>query len=124
METQNGHLERFNEFHTTYFAYQYPLLFPYGEDRYKDDVLHQGEEGGNSWKRNKLTIRWWLSFILQTRKFEATIILCARRLFQQFFIDGNTMTESFRLSWLRKNQSKLRVGKYKNLNDNQTNVGA
>jgi len=31
------------------------------------------------------------------------------------------MMEADRLSWLRKNQSKLRVSKYRTLNENQTN---
>jgi len=36
-------------------------------------------------------------------------------LFQQFVVDGYTMLESERLSFIRKNQSKLRVDKYDNL---------
>jgi hypothetical protein len=42
MERQSGRLERIDEFHPAYLAYQYPLLFPYGEDGYRDDVLHRG----------------------------------------------------------------------------------
>src|SRR4051812_28070321 len=41
--------------------------------------------------------------------------------FQQFLVDGYTMMESERLRWLRKNQSKLRVGKYNYLTDIRTN---
>ncbi|XP_058774037.1 uncharacterized protein LOC131648280 [Vicia villosa] len=41
----------------------------------------------------------------------------SRRLFQQFLVDGYSMMESDRLNWLRKNQSKLRVGKYNRLQD-------
>jgi len=36
-------------------------------------------------------------------------ILRSRRLFQQFVVDGYTMIEFNRLSFIRNNQSKLRV---------------
>jgi hypothetical protein len=32
IQARNGHLQRIDEFHPSYLAYQYPLLFPYGED--------------------------------------------------------------------------------------------
>jgi len=48
-------------------------------------------------------------------------ISCSRRLFQQFLFDDFTMMEADRLAWLRKNQSKLRVGKYKSLNEKHNN---
>lgn len=57
----------------------------------------------------------WLLFRLQQRKHEATTILSSRRPFHQFLVDGYTMIETERLNWLRKNKSKLRVGKYNKL---------
>lgn len=122
MERQSGRLERIDEFHPAYLAYQYPLLFPYGEDGYRDDVLHRGIVAGKQSKMDRLTIREWLTFRLQSRKTEAMTILCARRLFQQFLVDCFTMMEADRLKWLRKNQSKLRVGKYRSLSNNQGTV--
>ena len=32
IQAQGGQLQRIDEFHASYLAYQYPLLFPYGED--------------------------------------------------------------------------------------------
>jgi len=32
MENIGGKLQRINELHTSYLGFQYPLLFPYGED--------------------------------------------------------------------------------------------
>ncbi|KAI5444460.1 hypothetical protein KIW84_012913 [Lathyrus oleraceus] len=72
-------------------------------------------------KRNRLTIREWLTFRIQSRSNEAQTLLRSRRLYQQFLVDGFTMMESERLRWLRKNQSKLRVGKYHNLNEYNSN---
>lgn len=118
MQTQSGHLERIDELHTSYLGYQYPLIFPYGEDGYRDDVLHRARgTGAKVTIRNRLTMREWLSFRIQTRNFEAQTLMHARRLFQQFLVDGYTMIESERLTFLRRNQAKLRVDKYKSLND-------
>ncbi|KAI5410637.1 hypothetical protein KIW84_055960 [Lathyrus oleraceus] len=72
-------------------------------------------------KRNRLTIREWLAFRIQSRPNDAQTLLRSRRLYQQFLVDGFTMMESERLRWLRKNQSKLRVGKYHNLNEYNSN---
>jgi hypothetical protein len=62
-----------------------------------------------------------LSFRIQTRENEAQTLLSCRRLFQQFLVDGYTMMESERLAWIVNNQSKLRVSKYRKLNDENDN---
>ncbi|KAL5194023.1 hypothetical protein HKD37_20G056159 [Glycine soja] len=103
LKTQTGQLQRINELHTSYLALQYPLLFPYGEDGYRHDV--------------QLTIREWFCFRLQFRPMEAQTILHSRRLFQQFIVDGYTMVESERLSFIKRNQSKLGVDKYYDLRE-------
>ncbi|KAI5420168.1 hypothetical protein KIW84_044089 [Lathyrus oleraceus] len=141
VQKQCGELQRIDEYHTSYLGYQYPLLFPYGEDGYRPNVRHrdkgtnirhftditQSEQNNKDipWeeatKRNRLTIREWLAFRIQSRSNEAQTLLRSRRLYQQFLVDGFTMMESERLRWLRKNQSKLRVGKYHNLNEYNSN---
>ncbi|KAI5383244.1 hypothetical protein KIW84_070594 [Lathyrus oleraceus] len=141
VQKQCGELQRIDEYHTSYLGYQYPLLFPYGEDEYRPNVRHrdkgtnilhftditQSEQNNKDipWeeatKRNRLTIREWLAFRIQSRSNEAQTLLRSRRLYQQFLVDGFTMMESERLRWLRKNQSKLRVGKYHNLNEYNSN---
>jgi hypothetical protein len=117
IQARDGELQRVDEFHPAYIGYQYPLLFPYGEDGYRDDITHRNLKGKDAAKRSKGTIREWLAFRIQTRKFEAKTLIHSRRLFQQFLVDGFTMMEAERLNFLRFNQSKLRVGKYKNLNE-------
>jgi hypothetical protein len=117
IQERGGKLERINEFHTSYLGYQYPLIFPYGEDGYRRGTLHKEQEDVIITKRNRLTIMDWLSFRIQMRKSEAQTLLCSRRLFQQFLVDGFTMMEAERLSFIRNNQSTLRVSKYAKLND-------
>ena len=41
VETQNGELQRIDELHSSYLGLQYLLLFPYGEDGYRPDILHR-----------------------------------------------------------------------------------
>ncbi|MCH79515.1 helicase-like protein, partial [Trifolium medium] len=117
LHERNGQLQRIDEFHPDYLSYQYPLLFPYGEDGYRTGILHKYQHETIVTKNNRLTIRDWLSFRIQSRKAEARTLLCSRRLYQQFLVDGFTMLEAERLNWLRKNQTKLRVGKYHRLNE-------
>ncbi|XP_058776623.1 uncharacterized protein LOC131650945 [Vicia villosa] len=117
MQTRGGGLQRINELHAAYMAYQYPLIFPYGEDGYRPDVAHRDLPSNGSSVRNRLTIREFLAYRIQTRLNEAKTLLSSRRLFQQFLVDGYTMLESEKLEWLRKNQPKLRVSKYNSLNE-------
>jgi hypothetical protein len=116
IQEKGGKLERIDEFHPAYLAYQYPLLFPYGEDGFRRETLHKESEDVIITKRNRLTIMDWLSFHIQMRKHEAQTLLCSRRLFQQFLVDGFTMMEAERLSFIRNNQSTLRVSKYAKIN--------
>jgi hypothetical protein len=113
-----GRLKRIDEFHPAYLSYQYPLIFPYGEDGYRDGILLKYKDEVVVTKRNRLTIKNWLAYRIVTRKEDARTLRCSRRLFQQFLVDGYTMMEAERLNWLRDNQSKLRVGKYHKLNEN------
>ena len=80
-------------------------------------MAHRDLEIFDDNKRNRLTIREWLAFRIQSRSNEAKTLLSSRRLYQQFLVDGYTMMESERLTWLRGNQGKLRVSKYNNLNE-------
>ncbi|OIT07789.1 hypothetical protein A4A49_34833, partial [Nicotiana attenuata] len=38
VESQSGQLQRINELNAAYLGLQYPLLFPYGEDGYREDI--------------------------------------------------------------------------------------
>ncbi|XP_058782402.1 uncharacterized protein LOC131656821 [Vicia villosa] len=114
---RDGKLQRIYEFHKIYLAYQYPLIFPYGEDGYRPNILHKYKHEQVVTRKNSQTVKQWLYFRLQERTVEAKTLLHSRRLLQQFLVDGYTVMESERLNWLRKNQSKLRVGKYQKLND-------
>lgn len=120
IERQNGILRRISELHPLYLPLQYPLLFPYGEDGYRLGISHrEGDDGtdGSSRKRVKLTMREWFAYRLMDRDVEPYTILRSGKLFQQFVVDGWTMVESERLSYIRNKQTKLRAENYKSLRD-------
>ncbi|KAL5124303.1 Replication protein A DNA-binding subunit B [Glycine soja] len=94
---------------------RYPLLFPYGEDGHRADILHRCTSSSKKRKQNRLTMREWFAYRLQSRSNEAQTLLHSRKLFQQFIVEGYTMVESERLSYIRNNQKKLRVDKYSSL---------
>ncbi|KAL5148491.1 ATP-dependent DNA helicase PIF1 [Glycine soja] len=95
IETQHGQLQRIHELHSSYLALQYPLLFPYGEDGYRPDILHSSRSDGKKWKRNRLTMREWFSYRLQCISNESITLLNSKRLFQKFVVDGYTMVDKF-----------------------------
>lgn len=115
LETQSGQLKRIDERHPGYLGLQYPLLFPYGEDGYRHDVKHKDGSGSSNAKRNRLTIKEFLCFRLQSRKDEAQTLIRSRSLFQQFVVDGYTMMESQRLFYIRTHQKQLRIDTFNNL---------
>ncbi|XP_056689190.1 uncharacterized protein [Spinacia oleracea] len=113
LETQSGQLQRITELHPSYLALQYPLLFPYGEDRYRLGI--QLRDTSKRQKRKKLTMREFLAYRIHERRDEAKTLLWARKLLQQFLVDGLTMIESERLCYVRTHQKNLRADNYKNV---------
>ena len=83
---------------------QYPLLFPYGEDGYRNDINHRDMDDSYERKRNRLTIKEFLCFRLHSKKDEAQTLLRSRRLFQQFIVDGYKMMEAEQLLFTKTYQ--------------------
>ncbi|XP_057248262.1 uncharacterized protein LOC125493694 [Beta vulgaris subsp. vulgaris] len=117
IETKGGKLQQISELHPSYLAMQYPLLFPYGEDGFRTDIMHRDKtpSAGSTGKRFKLTMREFFAYRIQDRALDAATILLSRRLLQQFLVDAYTMIEAERLSFLRHNQQSLRAANVKNL---------
>lgn len=129
IETQSGLLQRINELNPAYLGLPYPLLFPYGEDEFREDIAYthtlssrttrnQGlEEDEYSMKKGRehVTVRDYFSYKIQERKDEISIIVFSKRLLQQFLVDAYTMVESSRLKYIRLHQKKLRAEMYKGL---------
>ncbi|KAF7835663.1 uncharacterized protein G2W53_010522 [Senna tora] len=57
VENRSGHLQRIDELHPLYLLMQYPLLFSYGEDGYREDILFRDDSISDSRKQRYLTLR-------------------------------------------------------------------
>ena len=88
IQPREGGLQRIDEFHPAYLAYQYPLIFVYGEDGYRKNILHKYRHDKTVTGRNCQSIKNWLSYRLQQRTNEAKTLLHSRRMFQQFLVNG------------------------------------
>lgn len=112
IEYKNGVLKRINELHPAYIPMQYPILFPKAEDGYTVDI---GFSEGTSFQRKTISIREWLAYRIHEREDEPTTILCSRKLFHQFLVDGYTMVETDRMNYFKANQKNFRTDIKKNL---------
>ena len=92
----------------------YPILFPHGERGWCPGIQHSPQHA--TAKRNSVTHLQFYSFRLAVRQ-QFSPIHKSGKLFQQYIVDAYVKTESERLSYLRRNQSQLRVEHYQGLMD-------
>ncbi|GJV95240.1 putative PIF1 DNA helicase/replication protein A1-like protein [Tanacetum coccineum] len=116
VEGTSGKPQRISELHPSYLPLQYPLLFPYAEDGYRDKIFLKGKIIETKKGRWRLSMREWFAYRMQQRDNETSLILKSHRLYQQFIVDAFTMVENDRLSFIRRNQKVLRIAPIKNLN--------
>ncbi|XP_031119006.1 uncharacterized protein LOC116022418 [Ipomoea triloba] len=117
VETNSGGLKRINELNPAYLPLQYPILFPYGEDGYREDIQFNGVRKKQSGGRVRVSQREFFAYRIHERFNDLSTMLYARRIFQQFLVDAYTMVESSRLLYIRNNQKALRCEAYKGLSD-------
>ncbi|XP_031125169.1 uncharacterized protein LOC116027603 [Ipomoea triloba] len=117
VESNAGGLKRINELNPAYLPLQYPILFPYGEDGYREDIQFNVTRNQHGGGRVRVSQREFFAFRIHERLNEVSTMLYARRLFQQFLVDAYTMVESSRLLYIRNNQKALRCEAYKGLSD-------
>ncbi|XP_075096558.1 uncharacterized protein LOC142174626 [Nicotiana tabacum] len=76
VESQSGQLRRINELNVSYLGLQYPLLFPYGEDGYREDIpLNDIDDSTGG--RKYVSTREYLSYKIQEWKDEDPTIVSA-----------------------------------------------
>ncbi|XP_019158039.1 PREDICTED: uncharacterized protein LOC109154766 [Ipomoea nil] len=117
VESRSGIFKRISELNPAYLPLQYPLLFPFGEDGYREDIKFSGVEQQSRPGCIRISPRKYFSYYIQDRKNEMSTLLFARRLLQQFLVDAYTMIESGRLVYVRTHQRSLRCESYKCLTD-------
>ncbi|XP_019190490.1 PREDICTED: uncharacterized protein LOC109184951 [Ipomoea nil] len=117
VECRSGALKRINELNPAYLPLQYPILFPYGEDGFREDIHFATLGTKQDFARKSVSQREYFAFRIHERSNEISTIMYAKRLFQQFLVDAYTMVESSRLLYIRSNQKALRCEAYKGLSD-------
>lgn len=117
VETQCRKLQRISELHPLYLPLQYPLIFPYGEDGYREDIYLRDSSTSTNKGRTSLSMREYFAYRIQMRDSGSGILLSSRKLFQQFLVDAYSMVESSRLSFIRYNQDQLRADMYKGIEE-------
>ncbi|XP_019157990.1 PREDICTED: uncharacterized protein LOC109154712 [Ipomoea nil] len=117
VESKSGLLKRISELSPSYLPLQYPVLFPYGEDGYREDIQFANRGSNNNNARHRISQREYFAYTLHERLIETSSILYARRLLQQFIVDAYTMVESARLIYIRTHQKSLRCEALKGLTD-------
>ena len=56
LKVKSGELQRIHKLHSSYLGLQYPLLFPYGEDGYRPDILHSSTSASK--KGREIVWKW------------------------------------------------------------------
>ena len=105
---RDGSLKRISELYQSYDPLQYPLLFPNGTDGWHVNVKLQ-----NGRKLNAMVYYHYYIMIRQN----ASVLLQAKWLFQQYLVDAYCKIETERLQFLRREQTALRADCYQDLLD-------
>ncbi|GJS23495.1 DNA helicase PIF1, ATP-dependent [Tanacetum coccineum] len=122
VNSKDSRPRRVSELHPSYMALQYPLLFPYGEDGFHEEIPYNKNIGIRKTKRGYATMKEYYSYIIQQRPNQGSTLLKGGRLYQQYLVDAYSAVEEQRLKWTRNNQDTLRVDLYHNLYDAVTRV--
>ncbi|KAF7826880.1 uncharacterized protein G2W53_018044 [Senna tora] len=104
VENRSGFLQRIDELHPLYLPMQYPLLFPYGEDGYQEDILFRDGSISNSRKQRYLTLRQYIAYKFHDRRREFNMIFKAEKLTHQFIVDAFMIIEAQRTSYIKLNR--------------------
>ena len=112
-----------SETHRSYDALQYPLIFWKGEDGYHFLIEQIDPTTGMAVTGKKVSAMSFYAYRFMVRNGTVNHILQCRQLFHQYVVDMYAEIESERLSFLRYNQTKLRVDEYIHLKDAIANDG-
>ena len=78
----DGQLQHIHELYPLYLPLQYPILFPYGEDDYCEDIMHNDVRYETTRKNHKVTICEYIAYCFQIQYNDDLILIDSRRLMQ------------------------------------------
>lgn len=117
IEDHSSNLQQISEDHCKFMAMQYPLLFPYGEDGFHDELIYQPTGQSSSIRRQKVTILEYYAYRMHDRLGEFNTPLRCKRLTQAYQVDAYCCVEDKRVRHYRTDtfQKKYRSASYKSL---------
>ncbi|XP_040248153.1 uncharacterized protein [Aegilops tauschii subsp. strangulata] len=107
---------RISQKHPKFMAMQYPLLFPYGEDGYRENIPYILKEGAKC-KRKHVTMLEYYAYRIQQRTNQSMHLLMCEKLTLQFIVDALACILQYRLDWIKTHQGNLRTELYAGLQD-------
>ncbi|UYV60223.1 hypothetical protein LAZ67_1000470 [Cordylochernes scorpioides] len=128
LHCRNNLTQRISEIHQAYDPLQYPLIFCRGEVGYSVS-LPQVNPSTREIMQKTVSCMNFYAYRMMTRAGEFNSLLRYGMLTNQFWVDMYAKVESERLSFIRRNQKKLRTENYIHLQDalradeNLANIG-
>ncbi|CAN6868444.1 unnamed protein product [Brassica oleracea] len=116
VQHRSSGLQHISDMHPLFMTLQYPILFPYGQIGFNENIPVINTDGEPR-KRGYITKREYFAHQIQTRLAEGMVIVRSKRLFHQYIVDAFTCIEQERLRWFRLNQKKIRADLYNNIQD-------
>ncbi|CAN7016939.1 unnamed protein product, partial [Brassica rapa subsp. trilocularis] len=116
VQHKSSGLQHISDMHPLFMTLQYPILFPYGQIGFNENIPVTNTDG-NTRKREYISKREYFAYQLQTRLAEGMVIVRSKRLLHQYIVDAYTSIEQERLRWFRLNQKKIRADLYNNVQD-------
>jgi hypothetical protein len=117
VEPTEGPLKQISPLHPALMALQYPLLFPYGDKGFYVGMKYEGSGDVLAGGRSEVSMLEYYAYRCHYRKGETNPYLCCGRLSQQACVDAYACVESSCLSFILKNQDKLRSETYQGISD-------
>lgn len=119
IEDRAGNLRKVQENHCKFMAMQYPILFPYGEDGYHENIAYLRCRRSESIKRSHVTIVEYYAYRIHDRPDDFNTPMRCKRGTQAYLIDAYCCVEESRLSHYRSKsfQKKYRAASHKEIRD-------
>lgn len=123
IDSRSSGLQQINEKHCKFMAMQYPLLFPYGESGYHEDLAYCLTPQSQGMHRRKATMLEYYTYRLHDRANDFNTPLRARRLTQAYVVDSYCCVEEYRIAFYHKRsfQKKYRSSPYNTLANSVSN---
>lgn len=108
VQDQVGHLQKVKENHCKFMSMQYPILFPYGEDGYHENITYRRCPRSEGIKRNKATMLEYFAYRLHDRADDFNTPMRCKRGTQSYVIDAYCCMEESRLNHYRSKAFQLK----------------